>query len=978
MKKTAIFLLLSLSLLQAQTDRSEWFQFYLPWDDTTQNITNISSLLDAPAGKHGFLQIGEDGRFRFQNSPQRVVFAGVVNVADACFPDTSVARAAAGRMAKFGINLVRIHLIDVDYQHGLFERSTVNTIDLDPEKMDRMDFFVNELKKRGIYVNFCIQSGRVFKEGDSPDYPVENEQSKYVTLFNDRLIELQKDYARKTLDHVNPYTGLAYKDDPAVAQVELTNENSLFLAWVSWGNSAIFGDVEHGIGPDYSAQLDSLFNEWLKEKYQTDAAVAEAWQEKMVSGEELINNQSFEANSSGWSQHVETSDGADGVISRDTTESYHGKASQKVMVKSRGTENWHIQFNTNTFSVGEGKSYRFSFYLKSDEVGPFQIELLKNAVWTWYGGEEFTSDTEWKRYEYYFTASETVVDSMRFNINFGTSSGTFWIDSASIREMGLVGREEGESLARGNYRRTRSSELGKFSSERIGDNARFYFDLEGKYISTMTSFLKDSLGIKVPVTFTNNYFGLASIYSQSRADYMDAHLYWDHPHYPNGWSDVDWTIKNKPMVKDPYGATINSLVLSKVEGKPLVLSEYNHPYPQSYQCEAPGFIYAYSGFHDIDGVIWHAYIDYHQRYDQEYQDLFFDVGMNPVVMTQLMLSVPYRTGRITPAVETITASYTEEDVFENTRIYKDWPVVNIEGKSDKTTSFLQNSFIHGDFDAEQTGVTGDLSDPGMNVTSSTGELNWNGSSGVFTVDNPYWHGAIGFLGGRSVSLSRMGLSEVTTTNDRNFAAVHLLSMDSLEISSSERMLLLTSARIENKGLEWNSSQTGLIDHGGSYILCEPVRGRIALKGAKDSIHVYALDPRGERTEELEVDFSGDSAVFQLNSNTLWYEITNTGKPVSSIIPIDRTSGLRFRVQAGSKNRSLHFSIPRDGRVSVAVYGIDGRKFGAVINDKLLTAGEHMVDLFRNRSARADAAYLVKITYEGRTYTEKVISVGDTF
>lgn len=978
MKKTALFLLLSLSLLQAQTDRSEWFQFYLPWDDSSQNITNISSLLDAPAGKHGFLQVGDDGKFRFQNSSERVVFAGVVNVADACFPDTSVARAAAGRVAKFGINLVRIHLIDVDYQHGIFERSTLNTIDLDPVKMDRMDFFVNELKKRGIYVNFCIQSGRVFKEGDNPDYPVENDQSKYVTLFNDRLIELQKDYARKTLEHVNPYTGMAYKDDPAVAQIELTNENSLFLAWVSWGNSAIFGDVKNGIGPDYSAELDSLFNEWLRKKYETDAAVEFAWEEKSVSGEELITNQSFEVNSSGWSHYIETSGGAGGVITRDTTESYHGKASQRVKVESQGNENWHIQFNTNTFSAEEGKSYRFSFYLKSDEVSPFQIELLKNAVWTWYGGEEFISATDWKRYEWFFTASETVVDSMRFNINFGRSSGTFWIDSASIKEVGLVGREENESLVEGNYSRTRSSEFGKYSSERVADNARFYYDLEGRYISGMASFLKDSLGIKVPVTFTNNYFGLASIYSQSRADYMDTHLYWDHPHYPNGWSDVDWSIKNKPMVKDPYSATINSLVLSKVEGKPLVLSEYNHPYPQSYQCEAPGLIYAYSGFHDIDGVIWHAYIDYHQRYDQEYQDLFFDVGMNPVVMTQLLLSIPYRTGRIAPAQETVKASYTEKTVFENTRIYKDRPVINIRGKSDNTTSFLQNGFFHCGFDAERTEVVSDLIDPGMNVTSSTGELQWDGNSGLFKVDNPYWHGAVGFLGGRSVYLSCMGVSEVVTTNDKNFAAIHLLSMDSLEISSSERMLLLTSARIENHGLDWNSSGTGLIDHGGNYILCEPVRGRIAFKGARDSIHVYALDPRGERMEELQVEFSGDSALFHLNSNTLWYEIINTGKPLSSVIPHRRSSGLQFRVPAGNKEVSVHFSIPRDGRVSITLYGIDGRKIGAVVKDRLFTAGEHMVDLFVRRSVRASATYLVEITYEGRTYTDKRILVGKTF
>ena len=38
---------------------------------------------------------------------------------------------------------------------------------------------------------------------------------------------LQKDYARLLLTHVNPYTQLASKDDPAVAMLEINNEVTL-------------------------------------------------------------------------------------------------------------------------------------------------------------------------------------------------------------------------------------------------------------------------------------------------------------------------------------------------------------------------------------------------------------------------------------------------------------------------------------------------------------------------------------------------------------------------------------------------------------------------------------------------------------------------------------------------------------------------------------------------------------------------------
>ena len=44
--------------------------------------------------------------------------------------------------------------------------------------------------------------------------------------MNERLIQLQQEYARKLLCHVNPYTGLALVDDPAVITIQISNEES--------------------------------------------------------------------------------------------------------------------------------------------------------------------------------------------------------------------------------------------------------------------------------------------------------------------------------------------------------------------------------------------------------------------------------------------------------------------------------------------------------------------------------------------------------------------------------------------------------------------------------------------------------------------------------------------------------------------------------------------------------------------------------
>jgi len=65
------------------------------------------------------------------------------------------------------------------------------------------------------------------------------------------MIELQKEFARDLLQHVNPYTGLAYRDDPAVAIVEINNENGLVSRW--W---------EKGLDDMPQVYADELARQW--------------------------------------------------------------------------------------------------------------------------------------------------------------------------------------------------------------------------------------------------------------------------------------------------------------------------------------------------------------------------------------------------------------------------------------------------------------------------------------------------------------------------------------------------------------------------------------------------------------------------------------------------------------------------------------------------------------------------------------------
>ena len=67
----------------------------------------------------------------------------------------------------------------------------------------------------------------------------------------------------------------------------------------------------------------------------------------------------------------------------------------------------------------------------------------------------------------------------------------------------------------------------------------------------MSDYAKNDLGVKCPVNFTNNYFGLASVYSMSKADYTDAHFYWGYHLNADAASDFDMYYPNKSVLLEP-------------------------------------------------------------------------------------------------------------------------------------------------------------------------------------------------------------------------------------------------------------------------------------------------------------------------------------------------------------------------------------------------------------------------------------------
>lgn len=240
--------------MQTSTRRSVMFN--LPWDDAPVDLRHLFAD-EKPAGKHGFLTC-RDGRMYFEDGTE-ARFWGTNFNSVANFPSHSYSEKVARRLAKFGVNLVRFHQLDGDWSTpNIFQftkgKRLANTRSLDPESMDRLDYLIYCLKQEGIYVYFDMLTYRLFRSGDGVAAvdQIRNGGRPYSN-FDPHMIELQKEFCTQVWTHENPYTKLAYKDDPAIALTEIANENE------------IFGTIAHLIEP-YRSQLEIRYLDWLEAK----------------------------------------------------------------------------------------------------------------------------------------------------------------------------------------------------------------------------------------------------------------------------------------------------------------------------------------------------------------------------------------------------------------------------------------------------------------------------------------------------------------------------------------------------------------------------------------------------------------------------------------------------------------------------------------------------------------------------------------
>lgn len=285
MKKIISYLLMGAIVIDgyAQNETAGWFAFN-PKENKAHSKINMQAWLEAPAGKHGFVQSVDDKLIFTDGTP--VKFWGVNICSNKPFVGHEEAKKWTQFIAAYGINAVRFHKFTWDATDG------VHSTELTKEKWNNLDYFSGQLKDKGIYYAWSHIYGHRVRPADSSrllaysevahtKFPWSHINGSTASLVNfaEDLQALNIELTVNMLNHKNPYTGVRYADDPALAFIELQNEDNIF-----W--SAMEATLQQT--PTYKALLCRKFSDWLKDKYVSQQALEVAWGKDVLPEKETL------------------------------------------------------------------------------------------------------------------------------------------------------------------------------------------------------------------------------------------------------------------------------------------------------------------------------------------------------------------------------------------------------------------------------------------------------------------------------------------------------------------------------------------------------------------------------------------------------------------------------------------------------------------------------------------------------------------
>lgn len=259
--------------LEAQDPEDGW-NFSYKGDKFSDNaLLDLRYLNEDNAGDNGFIVRSEDGNSFVNGEGEPMRFWSINGGSLARDLSDMELKQYAQFLAKMGVNMIRFH-------GSINPKGKQSKItDVDVGEVESIWRLVAAMKNEGIYTTispFWAHNGHM--GGWIPEeWGIEGYSDKDnlwgVIFFNDTLKEAYKSWIKYLYTKINPHTGIALKDDPAVGMIQIMNEDGVFF----WTIQNVKEPIKKIIRQKYY--------KWLVDKYGNIEKTQSAWEDLELEGD---------------------------------------------------------------------------------------------------------------------------------------------------------------------------------------------------------------------------------------------------------------------------------------------------------------------------------------------------------------------------------------------------------------------------------------------------------------------------------------------------------------------------------------------------------------------------------------------------------------------------------------------------------------------------------------------------------------------
>jgi hypothetical protein len=273
----------------AEFDPTKAWPAWFEQDEFGESPIDLRRLNEKTAGETGFIKLSE-GRESFLRGDGKPIrfWSGSEYSWRLPFKDKNLLVSPTERaqvahkarwLAKHGINMVRFHghLPPKSGRGGTVTRKDINEVDLHGAW-----YMVAAFKQEGIYSTISPYWGSHTDNEAGWNLGFKGGNLSGLVFFYEPVQEMYRGWLRRLFAEKNPYTGIALKDDPALAIIQLQNEDSLLF----YTEARITGEPRR--------QLSLKFGKFVAKKYGSLETALKRYRTDYETGWDLRGEDSLE------------------------------------------------------------------------------------------------------------------------------------------------------------------------------------------------------------------------------------------------------------------------------------------------------------------------------------------------------------------------------------------------------------------------------------------------------------------------------------------------------------------------------------------------------------------------------------------------------------------------------------------------------------------------------------------------------------